>query len=282
MVNDHSYFFYNLLLNYLAAQFVYSRMNNQDIAALQQRIAPLRQQLISHPLYPSIQKIEDIRSFMEHHIFAVWDFMSLLKSLQRGLTCVDTPWVPVGDANTRYLINEIVTGEESDVDEQGNRTSHFELYLQAMKQAECNTTAIQSLLSNLQNGEDVNTAISNSNIPAAATQFVKTTFNTIATGKMHIQAAVFTFGREDLIPGMFLSIVKELSATFPGKLDVFKYYLERHIEVDGDHHSHLAYEMTAALCGSDTAKWDECATWVETALKSRIALWDAIHAQLQP
>jgi len=255
-------------------------MNNNDIAALQQRIEPLRQQLINHPLYPSIKKIDDIRTFMGHHIYAVWDFMSLLKSLQRGLTCVHTPWVPVGDANTRYLINEIVTGEESDVDEKGNRTSHFELYLDAMKQAECDTTAIQALLANLGKGQDLQTAIGNSNIPAAAAQFVKTTFDTIATGKMHIQAAVFTFGREDLIPGMFLNLVKELSATFPGKLDVFKYYLERHIEVDGDHHSHLAYEMTAALCGNDADKWNEAAEWVETALKSRIALWDAIHRQL--
>jgi hypothetical protein len=35
----------------------------------------------------------------------------------------------MGNANTRYLINEIVTGEESDLDERGKRASYFELYL---------------------------------------------------------------------------------------------------------------------------------------------------------
>ena len=96
---------------------------------------PLRNKLLNHPLYASMQSLDQLRVFMEHHVYAVWDFMSLLKSLQCDLTCTDIPWGPKGSPQTRYLINEIVLGEESDVDEQGNRISHFELYLKAMKQA---------------------------------------------------------------------------------------------------------------------------------------------------
>ena len=109
--------------------------NTTRIASLKAEIEPLRQQLINHDLYKSIQTIDDLHVFMGHHVFAVWDFMSLLKSLQQKLTCTTLPWMPVGNANTRYLINEIVLGEESDVDADGNRTSHFELYLAAMQQA---------------------------------------------------------------------------------------------------------------------------------------------------
>ncbi len=216
---------------------------------------------------------------MEHHIFAVWDFMSLLKALQQKLTCTNVPWMPAGNANTRYLINEIVTGEESDVDNEGNRTSHFELYLRAMEQAGGKMAYINSLFDELKLHE-INTALNNAAIPNAAREFVKHTFEVINTNKSYLQAAVFTFGREDLIPDMFISMVKEISSQFPGKVDLLLYYLERHIEVDGDHHSQLAYEMTAELCGEDTHKWQEATEAVEEALKARIALWDGILSQI--
>jgi pyrroloquinoline quinone (PQQ) biosynthesis protein C len=249
---------------------------NQRIAQLKQQIEPLRVQLINHPLYQKMQTLEDLNIFMEHHAFAVWDFMSLLKSLQQKLTCTTLPWMPVGSANTRYLINEIVTGEESDIDNEGNRTSHFELYLRAMQQAGGGAKAIYALFDELQKEKNINSALEDALIPEAARTFVQHTFEVIATDKAHIQAAVFTFGREDLIPEMFISMVKEISRQFPDKVSLLLYYLERHIEVDGDHHSHLAYEMTAELCGHDSAKWAEATQAVEAALQARIALWDGI------
>lgn len=200
---------------------------NPRIAHLKSEIAPLREQLVNHPLYTSIKSLDDLQVFMEHHVYAVWDFMSLLKSLQRELTCTSVPWLPVGNAETRYLINEIVTGEESDVDEQGVRMSHFELYLEAMQQSGCNMATIQQMVAYLQKGKSVDDALELSNVPAAATYFVSKTFEVINARQPHVLAAVFTFGREDLIPDMFLGIVKELHAQFPGKLDTFKYYLER-------------------------------------------------------
>lgn len=218
---------------------------------------------------------------MEHHVYAVWDFMSLLKSLQQHLTCTTVPWMPVGSPQTRYLINEIVLGEESDVDEQGNRTSHFELYLRAMQEAGCDITAISTLTDNIRTGKHVDECLQDPAIPGASRAFVRNTFSVIASGKVHIQAAVFTFGREDLIPGMFISFVNELNKSTDNKLATLKYYLERHIEVDGDHHSHLGYEMTAKLCGNDATKWQEATIAIKDALQHRINLWDAIAAALE-
>jgi len=250
--------------------------SNSRIEILKDQIEPLRKQLIDHSLYKNIQSINELAVFMEHHVFAVWDFMSLLKSLQQSLTCTTLPWMPVGNANTRYLINEIVTGEESDIDENGNRVSHFELYLRAMEQAGCRANAITALFKELSHGKGITDALAISAIPLAVRNFVQHTFDVIDTDKDYLQAAVFTFGREDLIPGMFINMVKEINKQLPGKVNVLLYYLERHIEVDGDHHSQLAYQMTADLCGEDDDKWSEATAAVKEALQARIALWDGI------
>lgn len=251
-------------------------MQSSPIEALKLAVEPLKQQLTGHRVYQQITGITDLHVFMQHHIFAVWDFMSLLKVLQRSLTCVSLPWVPKGDAATRYLINEIVAGEESDVDEAGNRTSHFELYLQAMEQAGCSTAQMAALLDALAGGKSVTEALAACGAPQAVTDFVGNTFSVVDSGRDYVQAAVFTFGREDLIPGMFISFVRALHQQSPEKISIFKYYLERHIEVDGDHHSLLACQMTESLCGNDAARWAEATAAVQEALQSRIRLWDAI------
>jgi hypothetical protein len=251
-----------------------------NLETLRTRIEPLRQQIVQHELYTKINTIEAIRVFMQHHVVAVWDFMSLLKSLQRELTCVSNPWLPVGSANTRYLINEIVTGEESDVDQVGNRISHFELYLKAMEQAGANKIPIQELISTLQTGKPVDQALATSSLPDAAKRFAQHTFDLIEKNQPHILAAVFTFGREDLIPDMFLSILNKIEPGSQYSIDLTKYYIERHIEVDGGHHSQLALAMTQELCGNDSQKWQEASAAVEKALASRVALWDGALSQL--
>jgi hypothetical protein len=214
---------------------------------------------------------------MQHHIFAVWDFMSLLKSLQNNLTCTSVPWTPKGSAETRYLINEIVVGEECDVDLEGKRKSHFELYLDAMNQCGANTTQINAFMDKILSDLTVKEALTQTTSSAGIHHFVNGTFEVIHSNKAYLQAAVFTFGREDLIPSMFISIVNDIYQRIPSSVSIFKYYLERHIEVDGDHHSHLALEMTSSLCGEDTSKWYEVEREVTASLKQRIALWDAVH-----
>ena len=87
-----------------------------SIEHIQREIKGLRQELKSHRLYEQLETIEDIKIFTQDHVFAVWDFMSLLKALQIELTCVSIPWVPRKKGKLTQFINEIALAEESDVD----------------------------------------------------------------------------------------------------------------------------------------------------------------------
>lgn len=254
-------------------------MNNQ-IENIKKVIEPLRQQIINHKVYSAINDLDDLKIFMQYHIYAVWDFMSLLKTLQNNLTCTAVPWFPKGSAETRYLINEIVLGEEADVDSLGVRKSHFELYLDAMQQCGADTSKIHQLLETLKSSGDLNFAFDAVETPSEARDFVDFTFKIIRSNKDYLQAAIFTFGREDLIPGMFISIVNDLYKKLPESISTFKYYLERHIEVDGDHHSILALKMTSILCGEDELLWKEVEQVTIESLRKRIKLWDGVYAQL--
>jgi pyrroloquinoline quinone (PQQ) biosynthesis protein C len=249
---------------------------NKHIETILTAIEPLRNEIINHPVYEAIRDIDDLKIFMKYHVYAVWDFMSLLKTLQNKLTCTTAPWFPIGSADTRFLINEIVVGEESDEDLNGNKISHFELYLNAMKQCGADTSSIELFIETLKATGDFHLSFAKSNTPKAAVEFVDFTFRMIKSGKAHLQSAIFTFGREDLIPGMFVSIINEIHKNFPEDIAIFKYYIERHIEVDGEHHSHLAIQMTSNLCGDNEAYWEEAQEAVIQALKQRKELWDGV------
>lgn len=253
---------------------------NKRIEKLQAAIEPLRQQIINHKVYSIIEDVEDLKVFMKYHIYAVWDFMSLLKTLQNSLTCTTVPWFPKGSADTRHLINEIVVGEESDVDLNGNRKSHFELYIDAMKQCGADTVPIETFISELKQTANFDVAFEKSNTPKEAKEFVEFTFEVIKSKKDYLQSAIFTFGREDLIPGMFVSIINDAHKNLTQNVSIFKYYLERHIEVDGDHHSHLALKMTSNLCGTDEQFWMEAEQTTIQSLQKRINLWDGVYREL--
>lgn len=253
---------------------------SEHLQYLAERLRPLYTQIANHPLYARFETIEDLHIFMESHVFAVWDFMSLLKTLQRGLTCVDTPWIPSRYPASRRLVNEIVLGEESDL--YGTRPiSHFELYVSAMRECGASTQAIDDLVARLQQGTTWHMALAMSGAPEPAYRFVQSTFAIIEGGKLHAIAAAFTFGREDLIPDMFRGFIRNQDALLFGRLATLRWYLDRHIEVDGEDHGPMALRMVSELCGNDPVKWSEAAEAAETALRARIALWDGIAESLQ-
>ena len=251
------------------------------IQKLQEEIAPLREQLIHHKLYKNINSIERIRLFMESHIFAVWDFMSLLKGLQNGLTNTNVPWTPKGNPITRRLINEIVLGEESDLNELGEPLSHFEMYLDSMQQLGANTAEIETFIKLINKGNTVEDSLNKISISESAKNFVKFTIEQVNSNQLHIIAAVFTFGREDLIPDMFLEIVKNIGSSTDVNISKLIYYLERHIEIDGGEHGPMSLQMIHELCGDDLQKWEEAIQASKKALNQRILLWDSINSKIE-
>jgi hypothetical protein len=243
------------------------------IERLEKAVDEARDRVVTHPLYANLDNHEAIVTFMEHHVFAVWDFMSLLKSLQRQLTCVTVPWIPSGPTGSRRLINDIVMVEESD--ELGDGfISHFELYVNGMREAGADTSAVDKLVDLLRSGMPVRDALDRAGVPKASVEFAQTTWSIIESLPVHCQAAAFAFGREDLIPDMFTQVVAVNERS--NKLGTFVDYLERHIEVDGEQHTPMAMQMLADLCGDDDAKWQACADTVNTALAARAQLWDNI------
>ena len=244
---------------------------NPKINLLNSNLTKYREEIVNHALYKKLNSVEDIAVMMEHHVYAVWDFMSLLKALQSLLTCTTSPWKPVGDGKIRQLVNSIVLEEESDVDKENNPLSHYEMYIDAMKQCGANTSAIENFVSN----------VSATNIPSVndgVDAFLKTTFDVIESNETHKIASAFTFGREDLIPDMFTAIVNEYNTE--NNLDKFVYYLERHIELDGGEHGPLALELISNLCGDDDDKWREVEETAIACLVARKKLWDSILANL--
>tara|TARA_B100001250_G_scaffold345241_1_gene314553 strand:+ start:169 stop:909 length:741 start_codon:yes stop_codon:yes gene_type:complete len=240
---------------------------NPRIHEINKSLTKYRNEITNHALYKKLNSAKDIAVLMEHHAYAVWDFMSLLKALQSLLTCTSSPWKPVGDSKVRRLINSIVLEEESDVDADDNPSSHYEMYLDAMKQCGANTEPVEKFVAEVNEGyiPSVNEGIDS---------FLNTTFSVIDSQESHKIASAFTFGREDLIPDMFTAIVDEYNTE--NNLDKFVYYLERHIELDGGDHGPLALELICSLCGDDEKKWSEVEETAIACLQARKKLWDLI------
>lgn len=255
-------------------------MTSPRLELLRSRLAPLRNSLLQHPVYGRIADLDALRLFMGHHIFAVWDFMSLLKALQRQICCVDVPWTPPPDPTACRLVNEIVLGEESDEDGRGGHSSHFDLYRRAMRQCGADTGPIDGLVAAIRGGMELPPALESADAPETVRRFVGRTFEVIEGGDACAIASSFTFGREDLLPDVFRRLVEGSGTTPGGEWDVFRYYLDRHIEVDGGEHGPMAWRLVDCLCGDDPARWRAAEEAAERSLEARMILWDGVCERL--
>jgi hypothetical protein len=239
-------------------------------------LAPWRTRLVTHPLYAHLCDASTLRLFMAAHVFAVWDFQSLLKALQRCMTCVEVPWLPTADPEARRLLNEIVLDEESDQAPGGGYLSHFELYLQAMQACGAHLTPIQTFVDHLRAGQSVAAALALSPLPHGVAPFVRTTLTIAQSTEPHRIAAAFAYGREEIIPAMFHQLVQRLTTLAPQSWNLFRYYLERHMQTDAERHGPQARRLVHKLCGHDARRWAEAASVAQMALEAREQLWDAI------
>lgn len=236
-------------------------------------------QLENHPVYEAVDSIEALRLFMEHHIYSVWDFMSLVKFVQQQIAPAGSPWFPPADGQVARFINDIVLEEETDALPDGaGHSSHFEIYLMAMEEIGADTGAVRAFIE-MARTEGLEQALSSADMPEPSRQFTRTTFESIQPGKPHLAASALALGREQIIPGMFRSLLAR-AGIGKQQAPVFHYYLERHVELDGDHHGPLSLRMLEALCADEQAV-DEATEAARQAVEARLALWDGVHDAIQ-
>lgn len=245
-----------------------------------EKVKNLRKELATHPIYAAVTDMNDLTIFMQHHIYSVWDFMSLVKYLQNKIAPAQTPWLPFGDAHVQRFINDIVLEEESDEgipleDGTTTYTSHFNLYAQAMEEVkEGSSQLIRAFVSKVAS-DSLSVARETTPIPSAAEKFMETTFAFIDGDKPHVIAAAFALGREHIIPEMFRALLDKMNISRE-EAGVFHYYLDRHIELDGDHHGPMSMRMLELLCEDDPAKIAEAEEAALFAIKARIEFWDGV------
>ena len=242
-------------------------------------LAPLIEKLSQHPLYNQIETLDELKFFMHRHVFAVLDFMSLAKALQKELAPSDGIWIPTKSNSLTRFINEIILCEESDELPSGEFLSHFEMYCRGMQEIGASDELVSDFVQAIRLS-GVDSALAMQNIPQSSHKFMQSTFDLLKNGKIHEIAASFCFGREKCIPVMFESLLQNMGIDSTDA-PIFHYYLKRHIEVDGDSHGPLALKMIEHLCGDDQTKWQEAFQAAQAALESRITFWDQVSIELQ-
>jgi len=243
---------------------------------------PLKHKLENHPIFSRINSIDELIVFMEHHVFAVWDFMSLLKKLQKDLVPSGSPWVPNPNGNLVRFINEIVLEEESDqAFGKGNEityTSHYQIYLDAMTEVGASTNVVTEFVEEV-SCKGIHAAFNFSKLPEPSLKFMKHTFDLIEKGKSHEIASSFAIGRESIVPLMFQRILDQ-SKLGAQEVPVFRYYLQRHAELDGDHHGPMALKLLENMSAGDPEVENEIVQQAEKSIEQRISFWDGVHAAL--
>ncbi|ROM39996.1 mangotoxin biosynthesis-involved protein MgoB [Pseudomonas poae] len=239
-----------------------------------------RLQLCSHPLFMEITSINKLQTFMEHHVFAVWDFMTLTKRLQQDLTCTGIPWLPPSDPHAARLINEIVLGEESDEHPTRGYCSHFELYLDAMAEVGASTLAITHFIGLQHQGVEASAALQAVTAPLGVARFVDSTLQIALNAPTHCVAAAFLHGRESVIPSMFkrISCGNDL---IEREAPTFHHYLNRHIEMDSQGHGPAAHRLLQRLIDAEPTRQRQADSTAISAMENRILFWNDVQTSMQ-
>lgn len=244
-------------------------------------IQTLQKKLDQHPIYAALQTLDDLRVFMAHHVYSVWDFMSLIKYLQHEVAPARWPWVPGRDASVQRFINELVLEEESDVTapgQEGEHTSHFMLYINAMREIGADTQTPLNFVRKLEES-GLEAALCSGLLPDPSRVFTRTTFEFLKNGRPHAVAAALALGREHVIPSMFRAFLARMQIS-EQQAPSFHYYLKRHIHLDEDFHAPLSLRLLHSLCGNDPAKCDEAEEAAVVAVEARLTFWDGVMQAL--
>lgn len=246
-----------------------------------EKISTLKKELETHPIYDALQNIDDLTLFMQHHVYSVWDFMSLVKYLQRHISPVRVPWSPSKHIDVERFINEISLEEGYDENisypkyTRQQYISHFDLYIESMEEIEKESSVLSKKFVSAVEKHSLSVALETVSIPSSSKDFMESTFSFIKSDKPHVVAAAFAFGREHIIPGMFHSLLQKMNIQNK-QTEKFYYYLDRHIELDQNNHAPMAMKMLEILCENNPIKIIEAEEAAIRAINARIKLWDEV------
>lgn len=244
---------------------------------INETIEPLLNELNSHIIYKSMHSIDDLRGFMSIHVFAVWDFMNYVKALQKEFTSTGVPFI-IKDPKISRFINEINIDEETDKEVDGcGHISHVSLYLRAMKEISADSSKFDEFYNKIvRSGSlDYEEIFRELNLPNCLQEFLLHNRNIVESDDKIKIASQFLYGREKIIPNMFKNIIDDFKLD-KKESETFIYYMERHIEVDGDSHGPLSEELIDILIDDDEYNYHTVLYNAQEAILTRIKLWDCI------
>ena len=145
----------------------------------------------------------------------------------------------------------------------GQAASHFQVYLKSMKEVGADTSPICSFLES----RDLQS------LPETVKDFVSYNLSVASEASVEEVAGVFFWGREKIIPKMFTGILQTLDKS-EVSCEILKWYLDRHIQLDGEEHQVHAAQICEVLVGDDNSRWQKMESAALKALKMRKSLWD--------
>jgi hypothetical protein len=175
------------------------------------------------------------------------------------------------------FINEIVLSEESDYIDGIGYVSHFEIYLEAMKEIDADSSKILELIDCVDRKGSVYEGINNLDILDEVKDFIKFDLDTALSGDLPKIVGSFTLGREKVIPNMFEHIVQSVADA--SATNKFTTYLNRHIDIDGDRHGPLSSKLLDKLCCSDKNLEVAYQAGIDS-LNLRLKVWDKISENM--
>ncbi len=238
----------------------------KKVQVLEKKLVAVQQELIEHVVYKDLMNIHNLRIFMGYHVFAVWDYMTLLKGLQRHITCTRVPWKPsTYPKELIRLINSMVLEEESDLDQNDQACDHFSLYVRAMEEMNADSKPIKSFLKNLDT--DI--------LSTPLKECMQFSINIAQNYPLHILAGVFYFGREQLIPRIFKPYLEGVTSYPAGTLTpTLSYYLRRHMDLDGNQQVARIMKLLDVACMDSPKAYQEALSYGIQACLLRKKLWD--------
>lgn len=239
----------------------------------------LMKKLLDHDIYEQVTSISELQCFMQTHVFAVWDFMSLVKRLQSEMTTMSLPWIPPANRGAARLINDIVLCEESDFDIAGNPASHLEIYLDAMDEIGAKTARFRQFIDSINLDKNLEKALKGAQVPMYVSKFVTNNIELACSGHIEEVASNFLYGREDSIPCMFSKLMEKWNIQESDAPKMF-YYLNRHIEVDTGEHGPAAKKILESIINCDESARKRAINSAKSAIEARIFLWDGLKKEI--